>query len=66
MTRSGTRFFAECGLLDAGSGIKEDEKTEKAGKEAVPGGFPCFFVSGAYGIRTRDLLHAMETRSQLR
>ncbi len=23
-------------------------------------------LSGAYGIRTRDLLHAMETRSQLR
>lgn len=42
MTRSGTRFFAECGLLDAGSGIKEDEKTEKAGKEAIPADFPAF------------------------
>ncbi len=28
--------------------------------------YKAFKKSGAYGIRTRDLLHAMETRSQLR
>lgn len=45
---------------------KKAEKHKKSKGKSHSGEFPCFFMSGAYGIRTRDLLHAMETRSQLR
>lgn len=66
MRRSRCIMHRQSAFFICQSGIFFLIEYKKTRKEAVPGGFPCFFVSGAYGIRTRDLLHAMETRSQLR
>src|SRR4051812_38217204 len=61
---SSPRGRPRCGVLPTRRSLPGEMKGEAA--PALSAGTPLRYPSGAMGIRTPDLLHAMEARYQLR